>query len=92
MPDSEIRKLAAAVSTPKLDAFRARVKESTTSGLVLLLSDPAAVHDIVSDPGPRLGIGELLMQSERFERVQLLIAAAIIAVRDELDRRVPVPG
>lgn len=87
LPDAEGRKVLAEISTPGLEQFRQGVKITLTSVLtqmpMVMRADP---EDFVS----KLGITEQEIEDDP-ERVRLICAAALIAVNDEIDRRIPIP-
>jgi len=78
MNESEAREYLANQTSPKLDAFRATLRTERTSNLIAYYTSPEALLNLVDD--------SFLSDEE----VKLLIAAAVVAVGDEIDRRIPM--
>lgn len=79
MSEDAARAYLASLRGEKLDAFRVQVGKLRTSEIVMLSTRPDLAFHAVGEPTA----DEL--------RNNQLVMAAILALGDELDRRVPVP-
>lgn len=71
-------------SYPKLDQFREDIRKRKTSDLLSYLGQTEAMTQIFDDAPDDLS-------EQHAEAVQKRVLAAIIAVYDEIDRRIPIP-
>lgn len=65
----------------KLDAFVARVPTMRTSDLFSYLADPAPLTTALG----------LMRNEDDLARLKLIGIAAVFAIKDEIDRRFPIP-
>jgi hypothetical protein len=86
--DDKTRQALTAVHSPKLDTLRAALPEMRTSTLIGLLTNADILVDRLDEDGPydpKAG-----PQYKYTEEQQTLIAtAAVLAIGDEIDRRIP---
>ncbi len=88
MTEEELRAWISELRSPKLDAFRTRLRSERTSTLLAYQSGDnpyivGLVEELLTEPGIELLEGEA---------DTIMIAAVTIAINDELDRRIPIPG
>ncbi len=83
--ERELRQIVADadLQDERLDAFRARLPAMRTSDLIFYPSDNVALAIV-------LGLGEPTYRHDA-ERTKLIAYAAIFAIKDEIDRRLPIP-
>ncbi len=74
--ETELRRAAHAVSIPKLEELRGRVRTMRTSDLIGYLINPQMMHGLIA--------------TEEGEE-EMHLVAAVLTLTDEIDRRVPVP-
>lgn len=89
--EAEVRQALAAVHTPRLDELRAAVPKMSTSELLVLLMNGEALVDRLDEDGeydPKSGPPTFKYTRKEEE---LIGAAALLAITDEIDRRIPVP-
>ena len=79
MTEDQVRAYLMQISTPMLDAFRVKTRSMRTSELIGLMGNPETLATLV---------GITTMNDE----AQEIFMAGMIALANELDRRVPVPG
>ena len=94
MTESEARKALAEVRAPKLDTLRANIPKMSTSGLLGLLINTEALHDLLDEDGshvPKSGPPKFPTHKYTMEEEAMIVAAAAIAISDEIDRRIPIP-
>jgi hypothetical protein len=80
-----------AISHPRLDAFRRTVPTLPTSSLITYLSNRESLIALLEWRGKPTSIEQIFERhaEQEFENV---IGGAMMAVADEIDRRMPVPG
>lgn len=83
MKEDQAREMFTAIHTPELDKLREDVKTMRTSELIVLIAHADQVEKRVFDDD----------DLDRYSRDEeyLLLAAAMLAVGDEVDRRFPRP-
>ncbi len=80
-PDvDQARAYLLALSTPTLDGFRKQVKTLKTSELLILMGDPKSVAQALA-----------LSMQVATPADQEVFMAALLALGDEIDRRIPIP-
>lgn len=84
MTEAETREALTKVHAPKLDELRAAIPKMRTSELLGLLLNAEALVDILDDGG-----ADPFKYTK--EQDTLIGAAALLALGDEIDRRIPVP-
>lgn len=82
--DAELRRQLDAESTPALRELRAAVPATRASYLITLLTDPKALTTLLDESGELSALDG--------ERVEVIVAAALLAICDEIDRRIPARG
>lgn len=82
--------------TPKLDEFRALLPEIETSNLIQHMINPTAIMTQLTGYDPTRNPGEaffnLALQQpsqEKLQEIQVTIGAALLAICEELDERIP---
>lgn len=82
--EAELRQQLESESSPALDKLRAEAPAMRTSHLIVLLTDAKAFTRVLDEDGD---LGAL-----DAARVERLVAAGMLAVCDEIDRRFPPRG
>lgn len=76
-----------ALSTSELDAFRVEVRKRTMTSDLLIMFD---------DPGQLIGrfgkIDDDAYDGAAADLAERIVAAALLAIADEINRRIPIPG
>lgn len=82
LTETEARMVVAGMTTPALTAFRARVPAMATSQLVGILAGNDELLDAIAES---IGVDDDTPEAD----TKGLLAAAFLAVSDELDARIP---
>lgn len=80
LTEDQVREYLAKLSTPKLVAFRAHVLSMKTSELIGCMSNPDQVAGVIST-------GAIFSDEDKEAAM-----AAMLAIADEIDRRMPIPS
>lgn len=91
LTEAETRQALAAVRSPKLDELRTALPKTRTSELLGLLMNAEALVERLDEDGendPKSGPPTFKYTRQQDE---LRAVAAMLAITDEIDRRIPVP-
>lgn len=79
MTEEQARAYLMSVRSPLLDGLRARVVKMKTSELIAWLANPQITS-------------ELIAEDSNEQTHEALLTAAMLAIADEVDRRIPIPA
>jgi hypothetical protein len=83
MTEAEVRKVLEGLKTPTLDRLRENVRQMRTSAILELTTTPSKlIQRLDLSPSP---FGNNAQQE------QAIVAAALLTLTDEIDRRIPIP-
>ncbi len=89
MTREQARQMLLSVKDPKLDAFRGSLRAMQTSELISYIAHPGQVDSKLFDDSGPPSFSRLEKYGSADE--QMIMGAALMAVGDEIDRRIPRP-
>ncbi len=90
MTEDEVRAWLNELHTPKLDAFRTRLRSERTSALLVFQRGDEPIIATTMAEIRDEAKAELEAIGEDADQIALI--AVLVAIGDELDRRIPIPG
>ena len=88
---TEARQGLANVHSPKLDTLRADISKMATSRLLGLLVITEALDELLDEDGPYDPKSGFPKHKHTVKQETVIVAAAVLAISDEIDHRIPVP-
>jgi len=83
LKEEEVRQMFGAITAPTLAAFRTQIRSMRTSEIIgLIVSSNVLAQKLLADDD---------LDTFNAQDEQLIMAAALLALGDEIDRRIPRP-